>query len=162
MKAIPISVTLNGEAIDDAVEPRLSLADYLRHERGFYGTHVGCEQGVCGMCTVRFDGEPVKSCLLFAAQADGHTVDTVESLAHGDELHPLQEAFRDHHGIQCGFCTPAFLLVAVSLAERSHPINEGMLRDELAGVLCRCTGYESIMRAVMSYLGQGHGESIVD
>jgi aerobic-type carbon monoxide dehydrogenase small subunit (CoxS/CutS family) len=150
---VPISITVNGTTYERAVEPRMHLADFLRHELGLTGTHVGCEQGACGMCTVIVDGEAVKSCLMLAAQADGHEVRTVESLASG-KLHPLQQAFKDNHGLQCGFCTPGFLMTAIALADRERPACRRELREELAGVLCRCTGYEGVFRAVEEYFGQ--------
>jgi aerobic-type carbon monoxide dehydrogenase small subunit (CoxS/CutS family) len=152
-ETIPISVTVNGTTFERAVEPRVHLADFLRHELGLTGTHVGCEQGVCGMCTVIVDGEAVKSCLMLAVQADGHDVRTVESLANG-ELHPLQRSFKENHGLQCGFCTPAFLMTATALADRKRPADRQELREELSGVLCRCTGYEGVFRAVEQYFAQ--------
>jgi aerobic-type carbon monoxide dehydrogenase small subunit (CoxS/CutS family) len=149
----PISVTVNGTTYERSVEPRVHLADFLRHELGLTGTHVGCEQGVCGMCTVIVDGDAVKSCLMLTVQADGHDVQTVESLADG-ELHPLQRSFKENHGLQCGFCTPAFLMTATALADRERPANRQELREELSGVLCRCTGYEGVFRAVEQYFAQ--------
>lgn len=148
-----LRTSINGEVVEDAVAPRMSLADFLRHRRRLTGTHVGCEHGVCGSCTVLFDGQAVKSCLLLAVQAHGHRIRTVESLAGPGGLHPLQAAFRDAHGLQCGFCTPGFLMTAVALAEsRPGSLTEEELRDELAGNLCRCTGYQGIVAAVASYL----------
>ncbi|MDP9343387.1 MAG: (2Fe-2S)-binding protein [Actinomycetota bacterium] len=144
-------LTVNGEAVERDVEPRRLLVDFLRHDLGLHGTHVGCEQGVCGMCTVLFDGEPIKSCLMLAPQADGHEVTTVESLAPGDRLHPLQEAFRREHGLQCGYCTPAFLLTALAIEGRGQRLEGADLRAELAGTLCRCTGYQHIVAAVERY-----------
>jgi carbon-monoxide dehydrogenase small subunit len=143
-----ISITVNGEAYQRAVEPRLLLSDFLRHELGLTGTHVGCEHGVCGACTVLFDGQPVRSCLMFAIQADGHEVTTVEGLGTPDRLHPIQEAFREAHGAQCGFCTPGILMTLVPfLAENPHP-SDGEIREAIAGNLCRCTGYQHIVDAV--------------
>jgi carbon-monoxide dehydrogenase small subunit len=140
---------VNGRAIAAEVEPRRHLADFLREDLNLRGTHLGCEHGVCGACTVLLDGEPVRSCLLLAAQADGSEVTTVEALARGDELHPLQEAFREHHALQCGFCTPGFLLTTLYLLERSHPLeDEREIRALLSGNLCRCTGYQNIVDAV--------------
>jgi aerobic-type carbon monoxide dehydrogenase small subunit (CoxS/CutS family) len=131
----------------------MTLADFLRHRRRLTGTHVGCEHGVCGACAVLFDGQALKSCLLLAVQAHGHEIRTVESLAGPGELHPLQAAFRDAHALQCGFCTPGFLMTAVALAQsRPETLTENELRDELAGNLCRCTGYQGILAAVDSYL----------
>ena len=128
----------------------LEILAVLRHELGLTGTHVGCEQGVCGACTVLLDGEPVKSCLMLAPQANGHTITTVEGLAGRGELHPVQQAFRDAHALQCGYCTPGFLLGAVALAERGVVLEGSALREELAGNLCRCTGYDKIVRAVQA------------
>ena len=145
-----ITVSVNGEAHRRAVEPRLLLSDFIRQHLGLTGTHVGCEHGVCGACTVLLDGEAVRSCLVFAVQADGHAVTTVEGLAHGEGelLHPLQEAFRDAHALQCGFCTPGFLMTLVPFL-RDHPSpGEHEIREALSGNLCRCTGYENIVRAV--------------
>ena len=144
-------LTVNGEVVDRDVEPRRLLVDFLRHDLGLHGTHVGCEQGVCGMCTVLFDGEPVKSCLMLTPQADGHEVTTVESLAPGDQLHPMQEAFRQEHGLQCGYCTPAFLLTALAIERRGQRLEGEELRAELAGTLCRCTGYQHVVAAVERY-----------
>ena len=147
-----LSVTVNGDVYERTVEPRRLLVDFVRHDLGLYGTHVGCEQGVCGMCTVLLNGEPVKSCLLLAPQADGQTLTTVESLADGDELHPLQQSFREAHGLQCGYCTPGFLMTALALSQRGVKPRREELREELAGVLCRCTGYQNIVTAVERYL----------
>jgi len=145
----PVTVEVNGERHTREVEPRLLLSDFLRHELGLTGTHVGCEHGVCGACTVLFDGEAVRSCLMLAVQADGHAVETVEGLAPGpDELHPIQEAFRAEHGLQCGFCTPGFLMTLVPFL-REHPDpSDHEIRRALSGNLCRCTGYQNIVAAV--------------
>lgn len=143
-----ISVTVNGVLYRRTVEPRLTLADFLRGELGLTGTHVGCEHGVCGACTVLFDGEPVRSCIMYAVQADGHQVRTVEDLAPGETLHPLQQAFWEHMALQCGFCTPGFLLTALDLLERNPEPSEAEIREALAGNLCRCTGYQPIIAAV--------------
>lgn len=147
----PLRCTVNGAAVERAVEPRLLLSDFLRHDLGLTGTHVGCEHGVCGACTVLVDGEAVRSCLLLAVQADGLAIETVESLAPGSgELHPLQEAFRAHHALQCGFCTPGILMTMVAfLAEHPAP-TEAEVRLALAGNLCRCTGYQNIVDAVLA------------
>ncbi|MGH9061014.1 MAG: (2Fe-2S)-binding protein, partial [Acidimicrobiales bacterium] len=128
--------------------------DFLRHRLGLTGTHVGCEQGVCGMCTVMVDGEAVKSCLMFAGQADGRRVETVESLAPTETLSPLQQIFKEEHGLQCGFCTPGFLMTATALARSGREVTEDELREELAGVMCRCTGYDFIIRSVRRYLAE--------
>ena len=146
-----ISVTVNGEAHTATVEPRLLLADLLREVLGLRGTHLGCEHGVCGACTILLDGEPMRSCLALAVQADGHEVTTVEGLAGAEGLHPLQEAFREHHALQCGFCTPGFLLTALYLIDGDpalHERDEKDLREALSGNLCRCTGYQNIVDAV--------------
>jgi carbon-monoxide dehydrogenase small subunit len=147
-----LAVTVNGRRHERAVEPRLLLSDFLRHELGLTGTHVGCEHGVCGACTVLLDGEPVRSCLLLAVQADGHEVTTVEGLSPGPEqLHPLQEAFWESHALQCGFCTPGFLMTLIPfLAENPHP-TEDEVRHALSGNLCRCTGYQHIVDAVLRH-----------
>jgi aerobic-type carbon monoxide dehydrogenase small subunit (CoxS/CutS family) len=147
-----VEMTVNGEVCREVVESRLHLADFLRHHLGLTGTHLGCEQGVCGMCTVLVDGLPVKSCIMLAAQADGHEVTTVEALSPDGELSTLQSAFKRHHALQCGFCTPAFLLVSTALAADA-PLDRRHLRESLAGVLCRCTGYSRIVDAVEEWLG---------
>lgn len=138
----------NGETFDVAVEPRKTLADALREDCGLTGTHLGCEHGVCGTCTVLLDGEPVRSCLLFAVQCSGREIRTVEGLADGDRLHPLQQAFWDHHGLQCGFCTPGFLMLAAAILEQDPGIGDIDLREALSSNLCRCTGYQNIITAV--------------
>jgi aerobic carbon-monoxide dehydrogenase small subunit len=144
-----ISVTVNGTHYDRPAEPRLLLSDFLRHELGLTGTHVGCEHGVCGACTVLLDGEPVRSCLLFAVQAHGGEVTTVEGLASGPEtLHPIQEAFRECHGLQCGFCTPGILMTVNALLRDEPRPDESRIREALSGHLCRCTGYQHIVQAV--------------
>ncbi|BDG60791.1 (2Fe-2S)-binding protein [Caldinitratiruptor microaerophilus] len=149
MSTRTIRVRVNGQEYEREVEPRLLLSDFLRHHLGLTGTHVGCEHGVCGACTVLLDGKPVRSCLLFAVQVDGHSVTTVEGLADGDRLHPVQEAFREHHALQCGFCTPGFVVtVAGYLAEHPLPESEEEIRELLSGNLCRCTGYQNIVAAV--------------
>ena len=142
-------VTVNGIQYERDVEPRLLLSDFLRQDLGLTGTHVGCEHGVCGACTILLDGEPVRSCLMLAVQADGAQVTTVEGLAPGaDQLHPLQSAFREAHGLQCGFCTPGILMTMVAFL-RDHPTpDEAEIRDALGGHLCRCTGYQNIVDAV--------------
>ena len=144
-----ITVTVNGRAYTRAVEPRLLLSDFIRHELGLTGTHVGCEHGVCGACTVLVGGRPVRSCLAFAIQMDGAQITTVEGLAPNDgPMHPLQEAFREAHGLQCGFCTPGFLMTLVPfLAEHPDP-TEDEIREAIGGNLCRCTGYQNIVKAV--------------
>jgi carbon-monoxide dehydrogenase small subunit len=143
-----ITVTVNGIRYERTLEPRLLLVDFIRHELGLTGTHVGCEHGVCGTCTVLFDGQPVRSCLMFAVQANGHEIRTVEGLGTMDKLHPLQEAFREAHAVQCGFCTPGFLMTLVSFLKENPKPSEEEIREALAGNLCRCTGYQHIIDAV--------------
>ena len=143
-----VKVTVNGVKYERSVEPRLLLVDFIRHELGLTGTHVGCEHGVCGTCTVLFDGQPVRSCLMFAVQANGHEIRTVEGLGTMDKLHPLQEAFREAHALQCGFCTPGFLMTLAPFLEENPRPSEGEIREALAGNLCRCTGYQHIIDAV--------------
>ncbi|MBK7201173.1 (2Fe-2S)-binding protein [Candidatus Amarolinea dominans] len=147
-QTIPVTMTVNGAQYERFVEPRLLLADFLRHELGLTGTHVGCEHGVCGSCTILFDGKPVRSCLMFAIQAQGHEILTVESLGTPDHLHPLQAAFQEKHALQCGFCTPGFLMTLVPfLADNPQP-TEAEIREAISGNLCRCTGYQHIVEAV--------------
>jgi aerobic carbon-monoxide dehydrogenase small subunit len=145
-----VSFTVNGEPRTIEVEPRRTLADALREDCGLTGTHLGCEHGVCGACTVLLDGKPVRSCLMFAVQAGGMQIRTVEGLAQGDKLHPVQQAFWDNHGLQCGFCTPGFLMLAVAVLEQNPDIGEAELRDALSSNLCRCTGYQNILKSVMA------------
>jgi aerobic-type carbon monoxide dehydrogenase small subunit (CoxS/CutS family) len=145
---IPVELTVNGRLFGEEVEPRLLLSDFLRHTLGLTGTHVGCEHGVCGACTVRLDGTAVRSCLLLAVQADGCAVETVEGLASNGELHPLQQAFREHHALQCGFCTSGILMSGAELVERGKPVSRDEIVDLLSGHLCRCTGYEPIVDAI--------------
>jgi aerobic carbon-monoxide dehydrogenase small subunit len=144
----PITLTINGRNYDIAIEARRTLVDAIREDCGQTGTHIGCEHGVCGACTIILDGEPVRSCLMFAVQADGKKIRTVEGLADGDKLHPMQQAFMDHHALQCGFCTPGFLMLAVSVLEREPDISDEGLIDVLSSNLCRCTGYQNIIKAV--------------
>ncbi|OQY20193.1 MAG: (2Fe-2S)-binding protein [Anaerolineaceae bacterium 4572_32.2] len=142
-----ITVTVNGTQYERAVEPRLLLSDFLRHELGLTGTHVGCEHGVCGTCTVIFDGQAVRSCLMFAVQADGHEIQTVEGLGTMDDLHPLQESFREAHGVQCGFCTPGVLMTLTPFLKENPDPTEAEIREAISGNLCRCTGYQHIVDA---------------
>jgi carbon-monoxide dehydrogenase small subunit len=143
-----IVLNLNGRDYEIGVEPRKTLVDAIREDCGQTGTHIGCEHGICGACTVIVDGEPVRSCLMFAVQADGKRIRTVEGLAKGDTLHPMQNAFMEHHALQCGFCTPGFLMLAVGVLEREPDISDGDLVDVLSSNLCRCTGYQNIIKAV--------------
>ncbi len=146
-----VSIEINGEVFERTVEPRLLLSDFIRHEARLTGTHVGCEHGVCGACTVQLDGEPVRSCLLFAVQATGHSIRTVEAMAALDgTLHPLQQAFHETHALQCGFCTPGFLMTLEPFVRDAEPaqLDDRTIRSALAGNLCRCTGYQNIVTAV--------------
>jgi 2-furoyl-CoA dehydrogenase 2Fe-2S iron sulfur subunit len=145
---VTIDVTVNGRRRRETVEPRLLLSDFLRHSLGLTGTHVGCEHGVCGACTVRVDGRATRSCLVFAVQADGLAVQTVEGLAGTGELTDLQQAFRRHSALQCGFCTPGILMAAEDLLSRGAPIGREDIERLLAGQVCRCTGYEPIVEAI--------------
>jgi 2-furoyl-CoA dehydrogenase 2Fe-2S iron sulfur subunit len=150
-----VEVAVNGRVYREEVEPRLLLSDFLRHKLGLTGTHVGCEHGVCGACTVRLDGAAVRSCLLLAVQVDGARIDTVEGLAGAGPLTPLQEAFRARHALQCGFCTPGILMAATDLLEREpRPTREAVV-DLLSGHICRCTGYEPIVQAILDVGGGG-------
>jgi len=143
-----ITLNINDRDYSIKTEPRRTLVDAIREDCGQTGTHIGCEHGICGACTVIVNGEPVRSCLMFAVQADGARIRTVEGLAQGDKLHPMQQAFMDHHGLQCGFCTPGFLMLAVSVLEREPNIGDDDLIDVLSSNLCRCTGYQNIIKAV--------------
>lgn len=148
-QTISITIAVNGTSYRREVEPRLLLSDFLRHELGLTGTHVGCEHGVCGACTILFDGESVRSCLIFAVQADGHTITTVEGLATSDgKLHPIQDAFWEAHGLQCGYCTPGILMTLVPFLKQNRDPTEEDIRHALSGNLCRCTGYQHIVDAV--------------
>jgi carbon-monoxide dehydrogenase small subunit len=144
-----VTVTVNGQPYERQVEARLLLSDFLRHELGLTGTHVGCEHGVCGACTILFDGDAARSCLMFAVQANGHALTTVEGLAPGPkELHPLQQAFHEAHGLQCGFCTPGFLMTLIPFLQENPDPTEPEICEALSGNLCRCTGYQHIVEAV--------------
>lgn len=144
---VTISVNVNGTQYERSIEPRLLLSDFLRHELGLTGTHVGCEHGVCGACTIIFDGQALRSCLMFAVQADGHEIQTIEGLGTMDDLHPLQEAFQEAHGVQCGFCTPGMLMTLLPFLEENPDPNEEEIRQAISGNLCRCTGYQHIVDA---------------
>ena len=143
-----ISVTVNGAVRESEVESRMLLVHYIREILRLTGTHVGCDTSHCGVCTVRLDGEPVKSCTVLAVQADGRSVNTVEGLEQGGKLHPMQEAFREHHGLQCGFCTPGMVMTALDLVQNNPSPTEQQIRDGLEGNICRCTGYHNIVKAV--------------
>jgi aerobic carbon-monoxide dehydrogenase small subunit len=143
-----ITLDVNGKRYAVTVEPRRSLADVLRDDCGLTGTHLGCEHGVCGACTVLVEGRPVRACLMFGVQAEGRAIRTVEGLADGDVLHPLQKAFWENHGLQCGFCTPGFLMLAAGALEENPDMSDEEIRDVLSSNLCRCTGYQNIVKAV--------------
>ena len=145
---VDITLRINGRDHRISVEPRKTLVDAIREDCGLTGTHIGCEHGVCGACTVIVGGEAVRSCLMFAVQAQGRPIRTIEGLAKGNALHPLQKAFTAHHGLQCGFCTPGFLMLAANTLERDPNIGEEELLDVLSSNLCRCTGYQNIIKAV--------------
>ena len=150
-----VALTVNGTAFERDVEPRMLLAYFLREELGLTGTHVGCDTSSCGCCVVLFDGErAVKSCTMFAVMADGHEITTVEGLAQGGKLHPLQQAFWDCHGLQCGFCTPGMMLTSVAFLKKNPHPSEGEIREALSGNLCRCTGYQNIVKAVQQAAGE--------
>jgi aerobic carbon-monoxide dehydrogenase small subunit len=151
---VDLTLNVNGRDYAIRVEPRRTLADAIRDDCGQTGTHLGCEHGVCGACTVIVDGEPVRACLMFAVQAAGKPIRTVEGLAAGEELHPLQRAFIEHHGLQCGFCTPGFLMLVIGVLEREPDISDEDLMDVLASNLCRCTGYQNIVKAVRAYAAE--------
>jgi len=144
-----VEITVNGHLVRASVEPRRLLADFLRDDLGLTGTHLGCEHGVCGACTVLLDGRPVRSCLAFAVQAAGRTVETIEGLATAEGQHPLQTAFHEEHALQCGFCTPGFLLTLKYVLERDSTIDSDAIREAISGNLCRCTGYTNIVRAAL-------------
>lgn len=149
-----ITLTINGKDYSVRVEPRRTLADTLRDQCGLTGTNSGCEHGVCGSCTVLADGEPVRACLMFAVQAQGKQIRTIEGLSDGERLHPLQQAFIAHHALQCGFCTPGFLMLAAGVLEREPDISDADLLDVLSSNLCRCTGYQNIIKAVRAAAAQ--------
>jgi carbon-monoxide dehydrogenase small subunit len=150
---IALDINVNGEKVSGIAESRTLLSDFLRHAVGMTGVHVGCEHGVCGACTILLDGRPVRSCLMFAVQAKRHEITTIEGLARGNEMHPVQASFRKHHGLQCGFCTPGMVLTAVDLLRRNPDQTEESVREGISGNLCRCTGYEGIVHAVLDAAG---------
>ena len=147
---VPVAITVNGVTTEHDVEARTLLVQYLREVVGLTGTNIGCDSTSCGACTVLLDGESVKSCTVLAAQADGGSVTTIEGLADGETLHPMQAAFREHHGLQCGYCTPGMVMAAVSLAQEGGSLTEEQVRLGLEGNLCRCTGYQNIVNAVLT------------
>ena len=145
-----IELSVNGKSYRRGVEARMLLSDFLRHELQLAGTHVGCEHGVCGACTVLLDGLPVRSCLMLAVQANGHELTTIEGLAVGEELHPIQQAMHEHHGLQCGYCTPGILMTMTAFLEENPAPSEEEVREALSGNLCRCTGYQNIVDAMLA------------
>jgi carbon-monoxide dehydrogenase small subunit len=155
----PVEVTLsiNGRDYPLRLEPRRTLLDAIREECGLTGTHMGCEHGVCGACTVLLDGQPIRACLMFAVQAEGAAIRTIEGLTAGDALNPVQRAFIAHHGVQCGFCTPGFLMLATGLLARDPDISDDELREVLSSNLCRCTGYQNIVAAVRAAFAELRG-----
>ena len=157
-----VSVTVNGETRTGMAEPRMLLADFLRDELRLTGTHVGCEHGVCGACTVIIDGEAARSCLMFAVQADGAEIGTIEGLATNGEMHPLQKLFSEHRALQCGFCTPGVLMTAIDLVHSRGSLTADEIRIGMSAALCRCTGYEGIVNAVTDYARQIHEEGPPD
>ena len=149
--ATTVSMTVNGKAVTGSVEPRTLLVQFLRETLGLTGTHVGCDTSQCGACVVHVDGASIKSCTLLAVQAEGAEVMTIEGLANGNELHPMQAAFREHHGLQCGFCTPGMVMSAIDMVKRhNYQLDEQTVRRELEGNLCRCTGYHNIVKAILA------------
>jgi aerobic-type carbon monoxide dehydrogenase small subunit (CoxS/CutS family) len=157
-----ISLTVNDEPRKGEAEPRMLLVDFLRDGLRLTGTHVGCEHGVCGACTVIYNGEAVRSCLMFAVQADGAEIRTVEGLARGGEMHPLQTLFSEHRALQCGFCTPGMLMTAIDLVHSRAGLTSDHIRTGMSAALCRCTGYEGIVNAVEAYARQVHGDGVSD
>ena len=148
-----ITLTINGRTHAVSVEPRRTLADVIREDCGQTGTHLGCEHGICGACTIIVDGAPVRSCLMFGVQADGKEIRTVEGLANGETLHPMQEAFRNNHGLQCGFCTPGMVMSAIDLVKKNPGASETEIREWLEGNICRCTGYHNIVKSIQEAAG---------
>jgi len=159
-RSVEIRLTVNGKTYQGRCEPRTLLVDFLRDDLGLTGTHAGCEHGICGACTVLFNGEAARSCIMLAVQADGAEILTVEGIASGGKLHPLQQAFHEKHGLQCGFCTPGMLIAALDFLQTNPSPNEEEVREGLSSVLCRCTGYQNIVAAVMSAAAQMRSERI--
>lgn len=159
MKTVDITVKVNGKLRKASVAPRLLLSDFIRQNLNLPGTHVGCEHGVCGTCTILVDGAPARSCLMFAVQADGSEITTVESLGKVTSLHPLQQAFWEEHGLQCGFCTPGMLMVAYDLLQRNPSPTEEEVREVVSDNLCRCTGYQNIINSILKAAAKMRGES---
>ena len=158
-RALDISLTVNGERVSERVEPRKTLVDFLREDLALTGSHVGCEHGVCGACTVLVDGDSARSCLMFAVQTDGRNVETVESLGRIGQMNALQESFHEHHALQCGFCTPGMLMTATDLLRKYPLATDDDIRQGLSGNLCRCTGYEHIVRAIRSVVAAKPGSA---
>ena len=154
---VEVTLSINGRDYPLRLEPRRTLLDAIRDECGLTGTHMGCEHGVCGACTVLLDGQPIRACLMFAVQAEGAAIRTIEGLAAGDALNPVQRAFIAHHGVQCGFCTPGFLMLATGVLAREPDISDDELREVLSSNLCRCTGYQNIVTAVRAALAELRG-----
>jgi carbon-monoxide dehydrogenase small subunit len=155
MASYPVTITVNGETYSREIDPRTLLADFIRQDLGLTGTHVGCEHGVCGACTVLMDGAAVRSCIMLAVQADGRTIRTVEDLGTGEnDLHPIQRGFWEAHGLQCGFCTPGFLMTLIPFLEENPSPTEQEIREAISGNLCRCTGYQHIVEAVQKAIEQ--------
>jgi len=150
MRLVDVRLTINGRAYEGRCEPRTLLVDFLRDNLSLTGTHVGCEHGICGACTILYNGEAARSCIMFAVQAEGANIVTIEGFAEGEVLHPLQQAFHEHHGLQCGFCTPGMLIAALDFLRVNPQPNEAEVREALSAVLCRCTGYQNIVKAVMA------------
>ena len=148
-----VTMTVNGRQVSGEVEPRTLLVEFIRYNLGLTGTHIGCDTSQCGCCVIHLDGQAVKSCTMLAVQAEGSTVTTIEGLAQGGRLHPVQEAFREHHGLQCGFCTPGMIMTAVDMLKRIPNPTEEQVRENLEGNLCRCTGYHNIVKAIMAAAG---------
>ena len=161
-KRIPISVTVNGETYEEYVQPRKLLVDFLREDLRLTGTHVGCEHGVCGACTIILNGTAARSCLMFAVQANDATIQTIEGLAKGGTMHPLQKLFSKHHALQCGFCTPGMLMTAIDLVHSHTNLSEEDIREGMSAALCRCPGYEGIIHAVSEYAEQISSEGSIN
>jgi carbon-monoxide dehydrogenase small subunit len=157
--ATDIHLTVNGEKREGRCEPRKLLVDFIREELGLTGTHIGCEHGVCGACTILFNGEAARSCLMFAVQAEGAEILTIEGLAKGDEWHPLQTAFHEHHALQCGYCTPGMLIAALDFLKLNPAPSEQEIREAMSAVLCRCTGYQNIIRAIAAAAPKMRGDA---
>jgi aerobic-type carbon monoxide dehydrogenase small subunit (CoxS/CutS family) len=159
-RLVDIHLTVNGKACEGRCEPRMLLVDFLRDNLGLTGTHAGCEHGICGACTIFYNGEAARSCIMLAVQADGSEIVTVEGLARNGKLHPLQQAFHEHHGLQCGFCTPGMLIAAMDFLQTNPSPNEEEVREGLSAVLCRCTGYQNIVAAVMAAAAHMRSERV--